>query len=150
MGQPYSNLADAKANAVQVITSASVTNGWPASVRDLALADVDAAASGADGWFSSDSSEAAAFWAQLQARAPSWDQTQKGMDKVDLWLGATITAANSAAATIDAQSVSTILSDTAVASAQTAQTAVTTATDPKTLYALAAIAVAVLAWKVLR
>lgn len=146
----YTTLSEAVQTARTVITQRSATSSWPRAALDLALADVAAAEATADGWFTTDEEETAAFWSALHERYASWDGSLDGMDKIGSWLASAGYASQEAAATVEAQSTSAILSDTLAAAGEDVTTIATTATDNKTLILVGAAILAFVVWKVIR
>ena len=121
------------------------------------LLDVDAAATAADGWFSSSATECEAFWTDLHGRYSFWDGGLDGMDKIGSWIAAEAYLTESKAATAEAQSAATIvgggLADTGddlIAIGAAGGEALSSLQKPTTWYAIGAIALAVLLWKVAR
>lgn len=120
------------------------------------LLEIDSAASAADGWFSSDASECAAFWTDLNARYAYWPRLD-GMDKIGAWLAAEAQLVDSVAATAEAQATSTIVSGAAAAAASDALAigeaggeALSSLQKPTTWYLIAVGAIALWLWKVAR
>ena len=150
----YSDLASAAGNARATLASVAGIHGWPAADTAAILADVEAAEAEADGWFTSDQDEAAAFWLALHDRYSYWNGGLANMDKIGAWLGAAGDAGIAASVEADLGSSSTIviggLAGTVEDLGTVAKTAGEIGASKTTWYAIAAVAVAFLAWKVSR
>lgn len=153
----YTDLATARDAARATISAAGATRGWPASSTAAMLLDVDAAATAADGWFSSSETETTAFWSDLHGRYAFWDGGLDGMDKIGSWLASEAYLTESKAATADAQSAATIIGggladtgDDLIETGEAGGEALASLQKPTTWYVIGAIALAVLLWKVAR
>ena len=153
----YTDLATARDAARATISSAGAARGWPSASTAAMLLDVDAAATAADGWFSSSATECEAFWTDLHGRYSFWDGGLDGMDKIGSWIAAEAYLTESKAATAEAQSATTIVGGTAAGAAadigevaaaggEAAGTALDLMKKPATWAVLGVGLVAFLAW----
>ena len=150
----YSNLAEAYANARAVIASVAGVHGWPAAETTAILADVDTAEEEANGWFTSDVDEAAAFWLALHERYSYWNGGLGNMDKVGSWIASAGEAGIAESVRVDTQAASTVAIGGLAGTAEDLGTVATTAgeigSSKTTWYAIGALAVAFMLWKVAR
>ena len=108
--------------ARDTLQKTGMNHGWPAADLAAMIADVDALEESTQHWYSGDTQEVADFWAGLaDVYLTSWKiryANLVNMDKIGVWLSGSIDATISAEESLQAQSFSTVLKDTAALTAE--------------------------------